>query len=281
MERPDEYQGRETLNDEETAQVRRESAERDQRLLLAARRQTVAGGTVGAYNNFWFERGTPTNRTSMLVDPPDGRFPPLTSAGDTAKTSRLRGDDSWEDRHIWERCVTRGGMPNAMFPRSYNNNIQVFQAPGYVAILHEQIHETRIVPLDDRPTVSENIGQWNGVSRGHWDGDSLVVVTTNLDHRVSALQPWSNFHSRSGSGEGLSLVERFTRVDADTLEYEIQVNDPQMYTRSWTVAYPFTRMPDPMFEYACYEGNYGMEGILTGGRAEDRAAAEAATQGSR
>ncbi len=276
MERPDEFEDRVTLSNEETAQRRQESDERDEELALAERRTTVAGGTVGAYNNFWFERGTPSNRTSMLVDPPDGRFPPLTPAGEIAKTSRPRGDDSWEDRHIWERCVTRGGMPNAMFPRGYNNNIQVFQAPGYVAILHEQIHEFRIVSLDDRPAVSENIGQWNGVSSGHWDGDSLVVVTTNVDHRVSALQPWSSFNSRSGSGEGMRLVERFTRVDAETLEYVIEVSDPQMYTTSWTVAYPFAQLNAPIYEYACHEGNYGMEGILTGGRAEDED--EAATR---
>ncbi len=236
MERPDEYQGRATLSDEEAAQLRRESAARDQELLLAEPRRAVAGRNVGAYNEFWWERGAPTNRTSMLVDPPDGRFPPLTPAGEIAGTSRLRGDASWEDRHIWERCVTRGGMPNAMFPRFYNNNMQVFRAPGYVVMLHEQIHEARIVPLDDRPAVSPNIGQWNGVSRGHWDGDSLVVVTTHLDHRVSALQPWANFHSRSGSGEGMTLVERFTRVDADAIEYAIEVNDPLMYTKPWTVA---------------------------------------------
>ena len=115
-----------------------------------------------------------------------------------------------------------------------------------------------------------------GIPRGHWDGDSLVVVTTNLDHRVSALQPWSVFNSRSGSGEGLTLVERFTRVDADTLDYEVQVNDSQMYTRPWTVAFPFARSSDVMFEYACHEGNVGMEGMLAGGRAE-----EAAVAGSR
>ena len=276
MERPDEYQGRATLSDEEVALIRSETAARDEQLLLAEARRTEAGGNVGAYNNVWMARGARTNRTSMLVDPPDGRFPRLTPAGQIARTSRPRGDDSWEDRHIWERCVTRGGMPNAMFPRSYNNNMQIFQAPGYVVMLLEQVHETRIVPLDDRPPLPRNIGQWNGNSRGHWDGDSLVVVTTNLDHRVSALQPWSAFNSRSGSGEGLTLVERFTRVDAGTLEYEIQVNDPQMYTRPWTVAFPFARTPDLMFEYACHEGNLGMEGILAGGRAE-----EAAVAGSR
>ena len=276
MERPDEYQGRETLSDEEVALIRRETVVRNEQLLLAEARRTEAGGNVGAYNNLWMERGARTDRTSMLVDPPDGRFPPLTPAGQIARTSRPRGDDSWEDRHIWERCVTRGGMPNAMFPRSYNNNMQIFQAAGYVVMLLEQVHEIRIVPLDDRPPLPRNIGQWNGDSRGHWDGDSLVVVTRNLDHRVSALQPWSVFNSRSGSGEGLTLVERFTRVDADTLEYEVQVNDSQMYTRPWRVAFPFARTSDLMFEYACHEGNVGMEGMLAGGRAE-----EAAVAGSR
>ena len=271
MERPDRYQGRETLSDEEVALIRGETAARDEQLLHAAAQRTEAGGNVGAYNNLWMERGTRTNRTSMLVDPPDGRFPPLTPAGEIARTSRPRSNDSWEDRHIWERCVTRGGMPNAMFPRSYNNNMQLFQAPGYVVMLIEQVHEVRIIPLDDRPTLPANIGQWNGDSRGRWDGDSLVVVTTNLDHRVSALQPWSVFNSRTGSGEGMTLVERFTRVGADRLEYEVEVYDPQMYTRSWTIAMPFARSTNLMFEYACHEGNVGMEGMLAGGRAEDAA----------
>ena len=272
MERPDEYQGRETLSDEEVAQLRADSAARDARLLRAEARRTVAGGNVGAYNNFWNDRGVRSNRTSMLVDPPDGRFPPLTPAGEIAKNNRPRGDDSWEDRHIWERCVTRGGMPNAMFPRSYNNNVQIFQAPGWVAILLEQVHETRFIPLDDRPPLPADIGQWNGDSRGHWEGGTLVVETRNLDRRVSALQPWSVFNSRSGSGEGLTLVERFTRVNSAMLEYEIEVNDPQMYTRPWTVAYPFERADYLLYEYACHEGNSGMEGILSGGRAEDAAA---------
>ena len=274
MERPDEYQGRERLSDEETAARRRDAEERDRKLFEAERRRTVAGGSVGAYNEFWMERGAPSDRTSLLVDPPDGRFPALTDAGKHASANWLRDDDTWEDRHIWERCVTRGGMPNAMFPRSYNNNFQIFQSPGWVAIFHEQVHETRLIPLDGRPDVSPNIGEWNGVPRGRWDGNTLVVTTTNIHLRVSALQPWSNFNSANGSGEGIELVERFTRTDAETLEYEIEVHDPQMYTRSWTVAYPFERLHDVVYEYACHEGNYGMEGILSGGRADDAAAAQ-------
>ena len=273
MERPDEYQGRETLSDEEVALIRGETAARNDELLSAAAQRTTAGGNVGAYNNFWMERGPRSNRTSMLIDPRDGRFPPLTPAGEIAKDSQPRGDDTWEDRHIWERCVTRGGMPNAMFPRSYNNNMQIFQTPGWVVLFLEQVHEVRVVPLDDRPPIAPGIGQWNGASRGHWEGDTLVVETTNLDHRVSALQPWSVFNSHSGSGDGLTLVERFTRAGADMLEYEVEVNDSQMYTRPWTVAFPFERADHLLYEYACHEGNIGMEGILSGGRADDSAEA--------
>ena len=279
MERPDEFAGREQLSEEEVSEIRSATTERNERLLLADAQRTQAGGSVGAYNNFWMERGDRSNRTSMLVDPPDGKFPQLTQAGEHARRTRLKApdgvelDDTWEDRHIWERCVTRGGMPNAMFPRSYNNNMQVFQAPGYVVMLLEQVHELRVVPLDGRPQVSDRVTQWNGLSRGHWEGDTLVVETANIDARASALQPWSLFSSHVGSGEGLTLVERFRRV-GDTLEYVIEVNDPQMYTRPWTVAFPFEALNDIMYEYACHEGNEGMVGILAGGRAED--AAEAA-----
>ena len=278
MERPDEFSGREQLSEEEVSEIRAATAERNARLLFADAQRTQAGGSVGAYNNFWMERGDRSNRTSMLVDPPDGRFPPLTPAGEHASKTRLKApegvelDDTWEDRHIWERCVTRGGMPNAMFPRSYNNNMQVFQAPGYVVMLLEQVHELRVVPLDGRPQVSDRVTQWNGLSRGHWEGDTLVVETANIDARASALQPWSLFSSQVGSGEGLTLVERFTRV-GDRLEYVIEVTDPQMYTRPWTVAFPFEPLNDIMYEYACHEGNEGMVGILAGGRAEDVAEA--------
>ena len=279
MERPDEFAGREKLSEEEVSSIRARTAARDLELLNALAQRTEVGTNPGAYNNFWMDRGARTDRTSMLIDPPNGRFPPLTPAGEehTATQQKAPGgmekDDTWEDRHIWERCVTRGGMPNAMFPRSYNNNMQLFQAPGVVVMLIEQVHEVRVVPIDDRPQVSEKITQWNGLSRGHWEGDTLVVETANLDHRVSALQPWSIFSSHKGSGKELTLVERFTRVAPDTLEYEVEVNDPLMYTAPWTINYPFTQMDDLIYEYACHEGNAGMEGILAGGRAEDLAAA--------
>ena len=199
MERPDEYQGRETLSEEEVALIRSEAAARDEQLSLAEAQRTQAGGNVGAYNNFWMDRGARTNRTSMLVDPPDGRFPPLTPAGEIAKTSRPRGDDTWEDRHIWERCVTRGGMPNAMFPRGYNNNIQVFQSPGYVVMLIEQIHEVRTVPLDDRPPPS---AKHRPVERGFERALGGRLVGRG-DH-----EPRSQ-GERASALVGLQLAERF------------------------------------------------------------------------
>ena len=178
FERPNDFEGRETLSNEEVAQIRTQADERSQELLNAPARRTQAGSNVGAYNDFWMDRGARTNRTSMVVDPVDGRLPPLTPQGQKARNRWLKApggrelDDTWEDRHIWERCVTRGGMPNAMFPRSYNNNMHVFQSPGYVVMLLEQVHEVRVVPLDDRPHLPENITQWNGDARGYWDGNT-------------------------------------------------------------------------------------------------------------
>jgi hypothetical protein len=260
MERPAAFAGRDSLTDDEIARLNRQDA---------ANADLPPGpGDPGAYNDFWFGRGKRTRQTSMVVDPPDGRFPPLTPAGEAAKKNLLLGAESWEDRHLWERCITRGGMPNAMFPRAYNNNAQVFQGPGFVAILMEQIHETRLIPIDGRPHVSQSVRQWMGDSRGHWEGDTLVVDTTNISERVSALQPWADFNSRRGSGERLHIVERFRRVDTNTIEYTITVDDPQMYTRPWTVRYPMTKTTELMYEYACHEGNYGMVGMLAAGRAE-------------
>jgi hypothetical protein len=269
MERPAAHAGRTTLTDDEVAKLQSdEEANAD---------RPPRAGDPGAYNEFWMDRGRRLKQTSMVVDPPDGRFPPLTPAGKEATKSRARGADSWEDRHLWERCITRGGMPNAMFPRAYNNNAQIFQTPEYVAILVEQIHETRIIPLDRRPHLPQQVRQWMGDSRGHWEGDTLVVETTNIASKVSALQPWSNFSSTTGSGEGLRMVERFRRTDANTISYTITVDDPQMYTRPWRVEFPMMRTSELMYEYACHEGNYGMVGILTGGRADDKANAAAAS----
>ncbi len=260
MERPAALSGRDTLSSDEVAALNRGDAARAD--------QPPRAGDPGAYNDFWFDRGKRTTQTSMVVDPPDGRFPPLTPAGEAARKGWSRGADTWEDRHLWERCITRGGMPNAMFPRAYNNNAQIFQTPGVVAILMEQIHETRLIPLDGSPHLPKGVRQWMGDSRGRWEGDTLVIDTTNIAERVTALQPWADFNSIQGSGDRLHLVERIRRVDANTIDYSITVNDPQMYRGPWTVRYPMTKADGLMYEYACHEGNYGMVGMLTGGRAQ-------------
>jgi hypothetical protein len=159
-----------------------------------------------------------------------------------------------------------------MEPRAYNNNVQVFQTPGYVVILNEMVHDTRIVPLDGRPHGT--IRQWTGDSRGRWDGDTLVIDTTNFYNKTA-------FSERQGSTPNMHLVERFTRVDSDTLLYEFTVDDPATWTRPWTAAIPMTKSEERIYEYACHEGNYGMFGILTGARAQEKAAEDAAKKGSR
>ena len=262
LERPSSYAGRERLTDEELNALRQQNLERED--------SPPRPGDPGTYNRFWTDTGAPTNQTSLIVDPPDGRLPALTAEGLRAREAWTRGADNPEDRHLWERCITRGGMPNAMLPRAYNNNAQIAQAPGYVVIVLEQIHEARIIPLDGRPHVSPRIRQWLGDSRGRWEGDALVVETRYFADKVTALQPWANFSSSSGSGEQLHIVERFRRVDATTIDYRMTVNDPRMYTKPWTVAIPMQQTDDLIYEYACHEGNYGMEGILKGGRFDDR-----------
>ena len=262
MERPAAYAGRERLTDEELNALRQQDRDREE--------GPPRTGDPGTYNRFWTDTGAPTNRTSLLVDPPDGKFPPLTPEGLRARKASSRGADNPEDRHLWERCITRGGMPNAMLPRAYNNNAQIVQAPGYVVIVLEQIHEARIIPLDGRPHVPSRIRQYLGDSRGRWDGDTLVVETQFVADNVTGLQPWANFSSSSGSGDRMRIVERFRRTDAKTIEYRMTVDDPQMYSKPWTVAIPMELTADLIYEYACHEANYGMEGILKGGRSDDR-----------
>jgi hypothetical protein len=263
LERPARYAGREQLTAEELKSLlQQQNIDREE--------GPPRAGDPGTYNRFWTDTGAPTDQTSLIVDPPDGRFPALTPEGLRASKAWNRDDDDPEDRHLWERCITRGGMPNAMMPRAYNNNAQIVQSPGYVMILLEQIHEARIIPLDGRPHVPSRIRQWLGDARGRWEGDTLVVETRHFTGSVTALQPWANWNSRQGSGDGLQIVERFRRVDASSIDYRMTVTDPQMYTKSWTVKIPMQQTDELIYEYACHEANYGMEGILKGGRFEDR-----------
>jgi hypothetical protein len=215
-----------------------------------------------AYNDFWWDRGTRVvagRQTSLVVDPPDGRVPALTPEGQKRAAERAaRGYDSWENRSLWERCITRG-LP--MIPGPYNNNYQILQTPGYVVILHEMIHDARIIPLDGRPHIGQNIRQWFGDSRGRWEGETLVVDTTNFSDKA-------NYR---GSTDGLHLIERFTRINPHTVRYEFTIDDPTTFTKRWTAAIPMARTEEPIYEYACHEGNYGMVNLLSGARVQEKA----------
>ena len=217
-----------------------------------------------SYNEFWRDRGNSviaSLRTSLITDPPDGKVPALTpaaqkKAADQRTYQRAHPADGPEDRNLWERCLTRG-LP--IVPGPYNNDFQIVQAPGYVVILHEMIHDVRIIPLDGRPHVPGSVKQWMGDPRGHWEGDTLVIESTNFSKET-------NFR---GSSEGMHLIERLTRVDADTISYQFTVEDPSTFTRPFTGEVPMNKTPDQVFEYACSEGNYALRGILGAAREEE------------
>ena len=219
-----------------------------------------------AYNDAWYDRGTKvvkTLRTSLIVDPPDGRIP-FTDATRkrNAELSQINNSsfaDSYTDRSLADRCLVGFNSGPPMVSSTYNNNVQIFQAPGYVVILNEMIHNARIIPTDGRPHGA--LRQWSGDSRGRWDGNTLVVDTINFERETSL----------SGSSANTHLVERFTRLDADTVKYEFTVTDPTTYTRPWSAMMPLQKTDALLFEYACHEGNYGLRGILAGARAKDRA----------
>jgi hypothetical protein len=267
LERPDELAGRELLTDEEVAA---RNADASTRASSDRRGELTRERDVGlAYNQFWWDRGTSDGRTSLIVDPADGRVPYTPAGRERAAALRqFRGRPAHgpEDRGLQERCIQYRPLPR--LPTGYNNHYQIVQTPNHVAILVEMIHAVRIIPLDGRPHVDDGVRLWNGDSRGRWEGDTLVVETTNFSDKT-------NF---SGSGANLHLVERFRRVDADTVEYEFTVKDPGVWERPWTGMLPFTKTEEPIFEYACHEGNYGMTNLLVGARFEDRAIEESKTQ---
>jgi len=234
----------------------------------------------------WGERARrPSKQTSLVVDPPDGRIPALTPEGQKRQAeiaaNRLgaggqqRPAASYENFTYYIRCITRG-VTGSMFPVIYGNGTQIVQSPGYVAILNEMVHEARIVPLDGRPHAGKNIRTYMGDSRGHWEGNTLVVETTNILPNTTGI-------GLNGGGtptsDALRLVERFTRVAGDRMNYEVTIDDPKTYTRPWKVAFPITQEPGySLFEYGCHEGNYAMADMLSGARAEEKATEEGANK---
>lgn len=273
FERPPQFGNRLFLTDEEYAQAEKQLG----RQLEADGEETLspnARATTGPPAH-WTERAERVSRqTSLVVVPENGRVP-VTAAAEAKRDHDLEYTDSWEFMSPWDRCITRG-MPAGMFPGGYGNVYEIVQSPGYVAIVAEMIHETRIIPTDGRPRP--NIRQWNGVSIGHWEGRTLVVETKNYTNKG-----WIGTNLATGrikgigQSEALKVIERFTRVDADTIQYEVTIDDPNIYTEPWKVTFPFIRDPKAqMFEYACHEGNYAMANMLSGARAAEKAAAEAA-----
>ena len=276
LERPEDLGDKEFLTEEEASAREQAVVDRNIELLNRDARRTEAGGSIGAYNNFWMDRGTRvvgTRRTSLIVDPSNGRLPETTEAG-RARAAAGRGSvsdripASYTDLSNADRCLMGFNAGPPITPGGYNQNVQIFQIPDHVVLLTEMVHTVRVVPLDGRPTLDGSVAQWSGDSRGRWEGDTLVVETANFD----VDRNWR------GASTGMRVEERFTRLDADTLEYEYTVTDPDTWVAPWTVNLPMVRSDLPLFEYACHEGNYSMETMLTGARTEDAAAAKKGEQ---
>jgi len=274
LERPAAFAGREFLTEKELAEK--------EKALQPRTRESA--GTEAHYDFLQFgldplqAKRASSRRTSLIVDPPDGRVPPLTPEAqkkvDAARAyAGLHPADGPEDRPLAERCLLWPTAGPPMLPGPYNNNYQIVQAPGYVVILVEMIHDTRIIPIDGRPHLPQSIRQWMGDSRGHWEGNTLVVETTNFTDKTSDVGAGLRGPTFRGSDDRLRLIERFTRVDPDTILYQFTVDDPTAFTKQWTAQIPMTKIPGPFLEYACHEGNYAMPHILSGQRAADKEAA--------
>ena len=274
LQRPQELAGKATLSDDEAVAFEASENTRQNRDLFdPVKGQPSAGyasraeGGVLSYNEFWYERGsklTNDRRTSLIVDPPSGTIPFTEAARQRVAEMRRRSDagvgDSYADRPLADRCIQGFNSGPPMTPGQYNNNVQIVQVPGTVVIINEMVHNARIIPTDGRPHTK--LRMWSGDSRGHWEGDTLVVETVNF-RRETSLQ---------GSTANTQLVERFTRVDPNTLKYEFTVTDPASYTQPWTAMLPLQRIPGPVYEYGCHEGNYALPNILAGARAQEKEA---------
>ena len=271
FERPAQFGDRQYLTDEEFADRLRRARLQNEEALAEIDVFTADVSNAGAVGSptspppHWLERGTQSRRSSLVIDPPNGRIPPLTQSRGGGNGRRGGGPgrsrNSAADFSLYDRCITRG-LPGAIFPAIYNSNTRIVQGPDAVAITYEMIHETRVVPLDER-TQPPAFRQMQGNSRGRWDGDTLVIETTGLLEGMAY----------RGGSSNQRLVERFRRVDAETLRYELTVIDPETWTAPWTVALDLKPQTGGMFEYACHEGNYAMRNMLSAARAEEAAAA--------
>jgi hypothetical protein len=285
LQRPPELGNKAVLTAEEAAALERSAASAS-----AARPSTP--GDVGSYNNFWVDSGPKTSqsrRTSIIVDPADGRLPPVVpgafrQVGSYMEANmpgeppvRYRGGGLYpegaEYRGLAERCLVGFNAGPPVLPGGYNQNIQIFQSSAHVAILHEMVHDARIVPLDGRPHLPDSVRQWMGDARGRWEGDTLVIESTNFTDKTLSFN--DTLTSGMGTGKTLHLTERLRRIEADTLEYEFTVNDPATFTRPFTGIIPMKKSNEPIFEFACHEGNYALRNILAGARQKEQAESQA------
>jgi hypothetical protein len=259
MERPAEFAGKAFLTEQEAAEYEKRFLER--------RDATAQVDVNGPFRQTWWDSGTKvskTRRTSIVIDPQDGKIPALTREAQAAEQARReatrRPAQTPEDRPLYERCILWQTDGPPMLSTNYNNNYRIVQTPGTVAIYIEMIHDVRIIPLDGRPHLPREVRSWMGDSVGHWEGDTLVVDTTNFNGKASF----------RGSDQNLHVIERFTRSDADTLLYQFTIDDPTAFTKPWTGEVPWSTAPGPIYEYACHEGNFrSMSSMLKNARAED------------
>ncbi len=265
LQRPADLSGREFLTDEDVSALEARAA---------ARVDTAPRpGDPGSYNRFWFADGSTvvgTRRTSLIVDPPDGRLPSYMPEGRVRMAAREEArsrNAGPEDRDVDERCILGFNSGPPMIPGAYNNFVQLFQTPGHVAILNEMVNDVRLVPLGGQPSLSTEVRQWRGDSRGRWEGDTLVVETRNF-RELGTAHPAPNMELLEALGPDLQLVERFSLLDADTLLYRFTIDDPTAFARTWSVEMTMTRSDNRLYEYACHEGNYGLYNILAGAQAE-------------
>ena len=270
FERPEQFGDRSGVTEEEFASRQTQAvrqAEVDAEAFVAPRTGGRGGDGTGPPAH-WLERGKPSRRTSVVISPSDGRIPYLNdearkraAVAVNARTTGNRPFDGPQAMDLYDRCITRG-LPHVIFPTIYNNTSQIVQGPGYVAIRYEMIHDARVIPLDGRRQLSSTIRQYFGDSRGHWEGDTLVVEVTNFPTNIV------NYRGATGA---LRVTERFRRVDAATVHYEVTVTDPATFSQPWTAALSLKTSDQPdVFEYACHEGNYAMRNILSGARAAEK-----------
>lgn len=296
LERPTSQANKAFLTEEEAKGLQQQNAERRARAAAPSDPRTAprtpggGGQAVGGYNDFWFDGGVNVvgdRRTSLIVEPEDGRVPSV-KAGVPRQVGSLMEDlplqppirilatgapaDGPEHRGLSERCLVGFNTGPPMMPSGYNNHMQLVQTPTYVAILNEMNHDVRIIPLDGRAPLQSSLRQWAGVSRGRWEGDTLIVRTTNFTDKTASFSP--SVVSAMGTGATLTLTEKFSRMNEGTLLYEFTVEDPVTFSRPFTASVPMQKSDQPVFEYACHEGNYGLMSILRGARtleaAQDR-----------